>query len=214
MPILANVCRQFSASISGMRCEILFIGRALDSARGLPYLFSRGTPLFRMACAPSGNRGRVSGGILTPTNISNSSRKESAWRKSLSKMMDCGSTKTMLPSLSSMTTRPPLRVSTRSPGFRKKPAESANVPAELPVKTTAVPVTLAARASTGPLCATSGQETAREMANAERAVMVRAAVGRPTGLTGCQAALPQSHCPFPHRPHPQGRALPGTGSGR
>src|ERR1022692_164927 len=62
--------------------------------------------------------------------------------------MDSGATTTMLPSLRSITTLPPPRVSMRSPGFRMYPAVSASG-ARPGDNRTAWPVTPAARATTG-----------------------------------------------------------------
>lgn len=57
-----------------------------------------------------------------PRTIVNNSRSDAACWKSFSTMTDSGCTTTMLPSLRSITTRPPPRVSIRSPGFRMNPA--------------------------------------------------------------------------------------------
>src|SRR5215471_15647904 len=63
-----------------------------------------------------------------------------------------GATTTRLPSLRSMTTRPPPRVSMRSPGVSTNPAvsNSGDAPG---LAITAMPSTLAARATTAPVCA-------------------------------------------------------------
>src|SRR5215468_10647081 len=63
-----------------------------------------------------------------------------------------GATTTRLPSLRSITTRPPPRVSMRSPGLRMYPGVNATG-AAAGLYSKFRPLTLAARATTGPDCA-------------------------------------------------------------
>ena len=113
--------------------------------------------------------------ILTrtiPRVISNSSRSEDACWKSFSTTMDSGCTTTMLPSLRSITTRPPPRVSMRSPGFRMPPGREPEG-GGTGVESSARPVTLAARAITGEVCASQRRTLSARATRRNRQECVR-----------------------------------------
>src|SRR5690242_8500345 len=110
----------------------------------------------------------------------------------------------MLPSLNSITTCPPPRVSRLSPGLRAKPRVKANGAVPFPLDSMARPVTLVARASVTPCARTMP-------ANSTNATRQRKLAD---ALTRDQATFPDS--PPPHRlpPRPPDLRRPAVYSGR
>src|SRR5579872_7098854 len=137
----------------------------------------------------------------------------------------------MLPSLRSITTRPPPRVSIRSPGFRIEPAVRA-IGASPVLYSRFRPLTLAARATTGPICPQAtplpSSSTAKTAPSAALGLLMRTypsgrrphrrpsvwAVGIVAAVTRYPVAFPRLHFPLPVLPRRPDRALPATGTAR
>src|ERR1017187_2083902 len=119
----------------------------------------------------------------------------------------------MLPSLRSITTLPPPRVSMRFPGFRSEPAVSASG-ARPGVSRTACPLTPAARATTGVHWACEGIALSSARVNAT------IGAGHPYGtphfrsLTRYPCAFPRILPPCPVRPRLRGLPPHVTDNGR
>src|ERR1039457_78814 len=127
--------------------------------------------------------------------------------------MDSGATTTMLPSLRSITTLPPPRVSMRSPGFRMYPAVSASG-ARPGDNRTAWPVTPAARATTGVHWAY--EEKALRSARVNAAIGAGHPYGTPhfRSFTRYPCAFPRILPPSPVQPRLRGLPPRVTDNGR